>query len=518
MVSHVTFARSMQILLLDKGAVVSNVDALAAHHDALEQAQSNLAATGGNTLGASGSAGGLGHSTTLPHGDHDHDKHNPFAPKGKTAKFTNTITKEGKLVEGNMKKAVKTLRPYGSEYYEDEFGGEENAIDMVDLGTAASPTSKKSALMTSKSFQGGTPFTDGGPSTGQASGHANRSVLSTGKSNKSMGSNLNGDSRGGLTSTGMMTSPSGTGFGTGTANGGSGSRYGNSYTLLFRISGEIYSKETIATIIAQNPENMNRAFFNQNEYLIIPAYNQRKSYIPLLPKKFYDNDFILEQEKLRSKAKVNIAFIEGRDHELRYVTEGIFQLLLANTMNTFSTKIAIEESVFNQNKDFIALREEKKPLNPFKNQENTSSATSALPYGVYYNEIESYHNLPIHQKMILELRYLGFESKHDVFGFVGSDGSVTSNSNGGQSLEGLALANVTDHLLHPERASEGNEESKNQSNKPEPAWRKTEEQVLLANDHLFAITVNELISLLQQWKLSKENREFQSVISSFDIR
>jgi hypothetical protein len=268
-------------------------------------------------------------------------------------------------------------------------------------------------------------------------------------------------------------------------------RYGISYSLLLRLTGEIYSKETIETIHKLNEENYSNYYLNRdNEYLIASLYQQRKAFIPLLPRKFFDSDFINEMVQVRSKAKVNISFLENRFSEFRYIGNSLMNSLWNNLLSSVQMSSFIENLVPEThspvfpssealNSHFVPLRETEK-INPFSSSSLSSAALApTLPYGVYFKEFSSSKDLSVFQLFIIELKSLGLSSK--------------------------AIADS-----HKQIGTE--EEGKEEQLLP---WQRMEEKTLLQDQESYSLLNSELLDVLIDWDLA-DRKEFDSIVASLE--
>ena len=303
------------------------------------------------------------------------ESHNPFQKQWKTAKFTTTIGKDGKIEEGNLSKAVKSLKPFTGGAEDDLMMGDYTSEQQV-LQVASSPTSTHgskrsngfgSALGSpvSEPNRGFTPMTDKESRSGGTSRSGGRLQTSSG-----VPEGGGGQSRGGLLSSGRSLSSQSQKEGV--------IRYGSSYTLMLRLTGEIYSRETIERLVAQCAENKITEYDIHHPHFLCPTYSQRHAFLPLLPKKYYDNDFIEEMNQLRTKARVNIAFLESRHGEFRFINQRISQLLVSNLLNSFEIEQFLGD-VFEEvqplphrtidngtkNPDYLPLTAPREKINPF---------------------------------------------------------------------------------------------------------------------------------------------------------
>jgi hypothetical protein len=489
-VSHTTMARSMQILLQEKGVVHTNLPQLMTLQEEAESmgiTDQKLTASGLIPSGT-GTGGEVSHNTShvstgtgggeATAEQHNSNKNNPFEPKTKTASFPVTVNKQGKVVEGNITKAVKSLRgtlgssSYGNDGLFEEPGGQE--FLAMDMGqTANSPPSPETRGSGPRYNSNNNNNSRGAPSSPAKS---TRSGATTAKS---------GTSAGGLPSSGHSLGGSSQG------NNQNVIRYGISYSLLLRLTGEIYSKETIETIHKLNEENYSNYYLNRdNEYLIASLYQQRKAFIPLLPRKFFDSDFINEMVQVRSKAKVNISFLENRFSEFRYIGNSLMNSLWSNLLSSVQMSSFIENLVPEThspvfpssealNSHFVPLRETEK-INPFSSSSLSSAALApTLPYGVYFKEFSSSKDLSVFQLFIIELKSLGLSSK--------------------------AIADS-----HKQIGTE--EEGKQEQLLP---WQRMEEKTLLQDQESYSLLNSELLDVLIDWDLA-DRKEFDSIVASLE--
>ncbi len=495
-VSHITFARSVQILSTEKGQVLSKLDLLAQQQEEAEQLglTGALAASNSKSQHSLTGEGGVGGGADDNNNAHTGNQHNPFEKQWKTAKFTNTIGKDGKTKEGDLTKAVKSLRPYSTDpdglmmpgdYYTHE--GNQDILQVGDR--ASSPSSRQSNRSAGSASRGGGAIT---PMSTNERGGVSRSGGA--KFSSGLVSEGGGASRGGVLSSGHSLSSQGN---------NQAIRYGISFSLIIRLAGEVYGRETIERIHSLHGENKANHYDVINPHFLIPTYKQRHNFIPLLPRKFYDSDFINEMTQIKSKAKVNISFLEPRFKEFRYLNQSISQLLVSNLLNSFEIEQCLRnvvdeirapppgiatsiEAGKGKNSDFIALTATP-PLNPFI---ESQAPERPLPYGIYYPEVEvTRETLTLAQRIILELKHSGYYSI-----------STT--------LSGLIVFN---------------QPNSDDTSMKKP-WQKMDEYTMLQDENDYTIGSMDFLDNLKGWldthvrENRRQMREFDDVISALDNR
>lgn len=485
-VARTTFTRSVQILLADQGAVHSSLPALMQlqeEAEALGVTDQKLTASGvlGEHTSLAASVGPNG--SVAPAEDREAqaaDKNNPFAPQSKTAKFPVTVGKDGRLVEGNFTQAVRSLRPPGSLQPDELFAELPGAPEVLQMDPgrgAGSPNSRQSRSGGGLAAASYDSFTAGPASPARTeAGASSRGGQSRGSTG--LKSAHGGESRGGLLSSGHSLSSQGN---------GAAVRYGLSYSLLLRLSGEIYSRETIEGVHKLCADNYAALFLARDNELLLPAvYQQRRPFVPLPPRKFFDADFSAEMAAVRGRAKVNVSFLDGRFAEFRHVSAALMSSLWNGLLSSVAADYFLQNLVPETalpttpspsqpaavpgllNSHFLPLQVRPK-LNPF-------DAAPSRPYGVFFNELAAARELSPAQLLIVELKHLGL----------------------------LSRAQADHEAAHSRKAGE----------RP---WQRMDEAALLADQADYSLPAGELLAVLADWSLA-DKKEFAAAVSALENR
>ena len=461
-VGRATFARSMQILLSDHGELAR------------------------------------------PPTDHDPTGDNALEErKRKSSKYPTTITLHGKVLQPDLTKTINTLMRPQEDWEQDlqqvtrsEMGGGETFVLPQEKSSMFNANSTSAAMLPvapepSRLKAPSVGFADQPPATGASrlktasfapgTASAEGSVVSGTSRGKMMSSHSRAQTEGsrGALSTGTGRETTGTGTSRkGTGEGGY-TLFGTTYILIARLKGEVYSEQTITLIHERNKyrsvERKDNEGVEVNEEEVKLKKNPLFEYvipktldfIPPIGKKFFDSEFIAEQERIKNKSKVNIKFVHGRDEELRTVTQSIFDSLIKNTLNLPMMSESLLATLIADNPAEVTLNE-KDGLNPFKDP----YAEVNGKYGIYYREVEN--ELPLHQRMIIELKYMEYMTANPAF-------DVNKKLN------------------------------------IDSTWQKKgEDNLLILDDKTFALFPGDLKTVLEQWRMF-EAPIFRDIIADLDV-
>jgi hypothetical protein len=176
---------------------------------------------------------------------------------------------------------------------------------------------------------------------------------------------------------------------------------------------QIYTEDTLRLIHHRNDKN--KQF---NDYLL-PA---KKEFIPprgeyglficciqlakylsnityTIGKSYFDPEFIAEQENLKKKAKVNIALVKDRDHELREITSFIYNKLVSSLLQQTSISDRVQCTLTNTILHEVPL------CKKFTVDGGMQLSKPQLKYGVYLQDVKPV--VPLHRQFIEELTYMG---------------------------------------------------------------------------------------------------------------
>eukprot|EP01034_Spumella_vulgaris_P021431 gene21431-27461_t len=164
---------------------------------------------------------------------------------------------------------------------------------------------------------------------------------------------------------------------------------GTASVLIVRLRGEVHTIETTRSIIERlDAETGSRK--NVMEGFVIP---ETQLFIPPVGKRREDPDIIAANQK----ARVNIAFVKGRDSELRDMTSLVMDAMLKEILTSSSARDTLSNTITGKNPQSIAT-----PSFP------SSNSRTKTTYGVYYNEILK--KQPLGDRLVVELQKMGYQS------------------------------------------------------------------------------------------------------------
>lgn len=269
--------------------------------------------------------------------------------------------------------------------------------------------------------------------------HATSGVLS--RTSRSAGGGVGDDTRSRVSAGGSRHSASrGTvdsgasgrySTGSGGSGGGGHQLFGSTYILMVRIKGSILAPQTIDRLFARNTafeavaKNPSDTFStNYNMKFLQPCREELLEFLPPVGKKFYDENVREELQRARSKPRVNVSLVFGRDAELRDVGQEVFASVTRLLLGEFTVRNVLQEvlqvpDVTASSSSSSAADEsavygvplcKRPPLSAaFLTQSPTATGNQT---GVFAQEVfASVRNRSLHQLLILDLKTLGHSSK-----------------------------------------------------------------------------------------------------------
>lgn len=336
------------------------------------------------------------------------------------------------------------------------------------FGQTAGAGQALTSIQESSEFLG----TVGSPMSGAGGGANSRGALLSGQSRPAQ------DSRGYLQSSdsralsGMQSGGS----------AGAATTYGHSYTLIVRLSGQIFSEETLQTILYERAHAAERESLMLMNRFVLPTPG-KQLFIPPIEKRFFDTAFMNEQMKQRSKSKVNISFIKGRDAELRAVSYLVMEKLLQCAVSQQPVVECLRETLLQRSRRVVPLR--KRPsLLPFTehSSDSTSEHTAAGVTGVYFRELSPAPAL--HHLLIREVKLRGAVSKTFA-----------------SFQQFLQPADSKSYFCDPAA--------------PADPWRLRETEAAACDEQFFSITPVELKQMLKEWNLYR-HPSFRETVKDLD--
>ena len=171
--------------------------------------------------------------------------------------------------------------------------------------------------------------------------------------------------------------------------------------LVIRVKGDVYPVETVKNVIERNRHHM-----RVMDQFTVP---ETTSFIPPPGKKYFDPQFISEQEALRTKGRINLSAIKDRDAELRDITHSIADTLFKDVLNLHAVRSYCRSTLTGINTEAIAETEREKHLDGDGDgvaQSDNIPLSGNITYGLYFSEVTP--KKTVLQAFILELKLLGY--------------------------------------------------------------------------------------------------------------
>lgn len=169
--------------------------------------------------------------------------------------------------------------------------------------------------------------------------------------------------------------------------------------LIVRLQGDVFPLETTKAVIERNPE------LDVLSEFIVP---ESPAFIPPVGQKFFDAAYIESQRVLRSKGKVNMSLIRGRDGELRGITEVVADALFRSLLNATSTKDYTRCTLAGINDralDIPGSSHGKTLLPANAGRTDANILCDNASYGLYFHELLP--PPPLLERLVVELKHCG---------------------------------------------------------------------------------------------------------------
>lgn len=172
--------------------------------------------------------------------------------------------------------------------------------------------------------------------------------------------------------------------------------------LIIRMKGDVYPVETVKKVIERN------RLLRVMDQFTVP---ETTSFIPPPGKKYFDPQFISEQENLRTKGRINLSAIKDRDAELRDITHSIADTLFKDVLNLHGVRSYCRSTLAGINTEAITESEGDRQLDGDADDgvtvETDRKLSGNITYGLYFSEVTPKKTLL--QAFIIELKLLGYE-------------------------------------------------------------------------------------------------------------
>lgn len=169
--------------------------------------------------------------------------------------------------------------------------------------------------------------------------------------------------------------------------------------LIVRMKGDVYPVETVKKVIERNKHLRVMDQFTMPE---------TTSFIPPPGKKYFDPQFISEQETLRTKGRINLSAIKDRDAELRDITHSIADTLFKDVLNLHEVRSYCRSTLAGIHTEAIAERQldGDAVIDDGVRVESDRKLSGNITYGLYFSEVTPKKTLL--QAFIIELKLLGY--------------------------------------------------------------------------------------------------------------
>jgi len=221
------------------------------------------------------------------------------------------------------------------------------------------------------------------------------------------------------------------------------------------MKGDVYPVETVKTVIDRN-----RHLRVMDQYTV----PETTSFIPPPGKKYFDPQFISEQETLRTKGRINLSAIKDRDAELRDITHSIADTLFKDVLNLHGVRSYCRSTLAGINTEAITESDG----DAFDDDtgvrvESDRKLSGNITYGLYFSEVTPKKTLL--QAFVIELKLLGY---------VGV----------GAPADKLSVPAVSARNLIPQQ------------------WLEAGDEVLIRDEASFAIEMDDFKAALQRFQLN----------------
>lgn len=225
--------------------------------------------------------------------------------------------------------------------------------------------------------------------------------------------------------------------------------------LIVRMKGDVYPVETVKKVIERN-----RHLRVMDQYTV----PETTSFIPPPGKKYFDPQFISEQETLRTKGRINLSAIKDRDAELRDITHSIADTLFKDVLNLHGVRSYCRSTLAGINTEAITESDG----DAFDDDtgvrvESDRKLSGNITYGLYFSEVTPKKTLL--QAFVIELKLLGY---------VGV----------GAPADKLSVPAVSARNLIPQQ------------------WLEAGDEVLIRDEASFAIEMDDFKAALQRFQLN----------------
>jgi hypothetical protein len=168
------------------------------------------------------------------------------------------------------------------------------------------------------------------------------------------------------------------------------------------MKGDVYPVETVKKVIERNRH------LRVMDQFTVP---ETTSFIPPPGKKYFDPQFISEQENLRTKGRINLSAIKDRDAELRDITHSIADTLFKDVLNLHGVRSYCRSTLAGINTEAITESDGDRQLDGDADDDGVTVETDRklsgnITYGLYFSEVTPKKTLL--QAFIIELKLLGY--------------------------------------------------------------------------------------------------------------